>query len=151
MRSSTTSVRKHGRCRRCSPSALRRDIAPGGHCFTPYPCPYYAHCTREQVTPEHGIDELPRLNAKRRAQLEAAGIEEIRDIRESFPLTRLQRIVRRAVREGRPRVHGDIVDALGGASGPVRHLDFETFAPAIPRFAGTRPYDAIPLSVLGSH
>ena len=120
------------------------DIAPGGHCFTPYPCPYYAHCTREQVTPEHGIDELPRLNAKRRAQLEAAGIEEIRDIRESFPLTRLQRIVRRAVREGRPQVHGDIVDALGGASGPVRHLDFETFAPAIPRFAGTRPYDAIP-------
>ena len=27
---------------------------------------------------------------------------------------------------------------------PVRHLDFETFAPAIPRFAGTRPYDPIP-------
>jgi len=27
---------------------------------------------------------------------------------------------------------------------PVYHLDFETLAPAIPRFAGTRPYDSIP-------
>ena len=26
----------------------------------------------------------------------------------------------------------------------MRHLDFETFAPAIPRFAGTRPYGQIP-------
>ena len=120
------------------------DIAPGRHCFTPYPCPYYAHCTRHQVKPQYGIDELPRLNAERRAELGAAGIEEIRDIRASFPLTRLQRIVRRAVRQRRAQVHGDIAGALGEASAPVRHLDFETFAPAIPRFAGTRPYDAIP-------
>ena len=34
--------------------------------------------------------------------------------------------------------------ALAEMTLPVRHLDFETFAPAIPRFAGTRPYDAIP-------
>lgn len=27
---------------------------------------------------------------------------------------------------------------------PIRYLDFETLAPAIPRFAGTRAYDAIP-------
>ena len=26
----------------------------------------------------------------------------------------------------------------------ARHLDFETFAPAIPRFAGTSPYERIP-------
>ena len=35
-------------------------------------------------------------------------------------------------------------NALAAIKPPVRHLDFETFAPAIPRFAGTRPYDAIP-------
>ena len=27
---------------------------------------------------------------------------------------------------------------------PVRHLDFESFMPAIPRFAGTGPFDAVP-------
>ena len=120
------------------------DIAPGEHCFTPYACSYYAHCTRDHVSPEHGIDELPWLVAERRAELQAAGIEEIRDIPADFPLTRLQRIVRRAVREGRGVVHGDIPGALAEVALPVRHLDFETFAPAIPRFAGTRPYDAVP-------
>ena len=120
------------------------DIAPSEHCFTPYPCPYYAHCTRDHVSLEHGIDELPRLAAERRAELQAARIQEIRDIPADFPLTRLQCIVRRAVREGRPQLHGDIPSALAEVTPPVRHLDFETFAPAIPRFAGTRPYDAIP-------
>ena len=120
------------------------DIGPGVHCFTPYPCSYHGHCTRGMVAPEHGIDELPRLAASRRAWLEAAGVEEIRDIPVDFPLTRLQRIVRRAVREGRGVVHGDVAGALAGIAPPVRHLDFETFAPAIPRFAGTSPYEQIP-------
>ena len=120
------------------------EIAPGGHCFTPYLCPYHEHCTGDMVAPEHGIDELPRLTASRRAALEAAGVEEIRDIPENFPLTRLQRIVRRAVREDRAVVHGDIARALAEIAPPVRHLDFEAFAPAIPRIAGTSPYEQIP-------
>ena len=120
------------------------DIAPDSHCFTPYPCPYHEHCTRDRIDPEHGIDELSRLVASRWARLEAAGVEEIRNIPEDFPLTRLQRIVRRAVREDRAVVHGDIVRALAGGAPPVHHLDFETFAPTIPRFAGTSPYDQIP-------
>ena len=41
-------------------------------------------------------------------------------------------------------MHGDIAGAFAGMTSPVRHLDFETFAPAIPRFAGTRPFDAVP-------
>ena len=117
---------------------------PGDHCFIPYECPYHAHCTRDHSTPDHGISELPRLTAQRRIQLAMAGIEEIRDVPADFPLTPLQRIVRRTVHEGRALVHDDLPSALASIVPPVRHLDFETFAPAIPRFAGTRPYDAIP-------
>ena len=120
------------------------DIAPGDHCFIPYECPFHGHCTRDHVTPQHGIDELPRLSAQRRIQFETAGIEEIRDVPRDFPLTPLQRIVRRTVPEGRPLVHDDPRNVLAGIVPPVHYLDFETFAPAIPRFAGTRPYDAIP-------
>ena len=120
------------------------DIAPGDHCFEPYECPYYAHCTRDVIKPDHGVDELPRLSAGRREELEAAGIEEIRDIPADFPLTGLQSIVRRTIREGCPAMHGDIAGALAGMKSPVRHLDFETFAPAIPRFSGTRPFDSVP-------
>ena len=120
------------------------DIAPGDHCFTPSACPYHAHCTRDHTLPEHGVGELPRLAARRRAELEAARIEEIHDIPVDFALSALQRIVSRPVRERRALVHGDIAGALARLAPPVRHLDFETFAPAIPRFAGTRPYDPNP-------
>jgi len=41
-------------------------------------------------------------------------------------------------------LHGDISGILARRRRPVRYLDFETFSPAVPRFAGTRPYDAIP-------
>ena len=119
-------------------------ILPGGHCFEPYRCAYYDHCTRDIPRPEHGIAELPRLSVPRRAQLEEAGIDEIKDIPEDFPLSRLQKVVRKVVRGGRVLVHGPLHKALAGIKPPVRHLDFETFAPAIPRFAGARPYQAIP-------
>lgn len=120
------------------------DIEPGDHCFVPYDCPYYGYCTRDLVHPDHGIDELPGLNDRRRSELKARGIEEIRDIPENFPLPDLQRIVRRAVIENRAIIHGDIRRELARAVPPVRYLDFETYAPAVPRFAGTRPYDSIP-------
>ena len=77
------------------------DIVPGDHCFVPYDCPYYGHCTRDYVSPDHGLDELPWLGRGRRGQLEDAGIEKIRDVPADFPLSYLQRIVRQAVRETR--------------------------------------------------
>ena len=120
------------------------NIQTGDHCFAPYECPYYEYCSRDDFVPDHGIDELPSLYHERRAQLIEAGIEEIRDIPKEFPLSNLQRIVRRAVKEQEPVVHGDIASSLADMTPPIRHLDFETFAPPIPRFIGTRPYGAIP-------
>ncbi len=120
------------------------EIQPGDHCFSPYPCPYHAHCTRDHVVPEHGLDELSRLWPGHRAQLDAMGIREVRDIPDDFPLNRLQRIIRRAVIDGRAQLYGDVRAELAKRRRPVHYLDFETFSPAIPRFAGTRPYDPVP-------
>ena len=120
------------------------DIEIGDHCFEPYECPYFAHCSRDVIWPEHGINELPSLHPNRRIELEEAGIEEIQDIPVDFPLTNLQRIVCKSVREQQFLVHGDVPSMLTELKPPIRYLDFETFAPAIPRFAGTRAYDAIP-------
>ena len=46
--------------------------------------------------------------------------------------------------EEREVIHGNLQEELAKATPPVRFLDFETFTPAIPRFAGTRPYHRIP-------
>ena len=120
------------------------DIEIGDHCFEPYECPYFAHCSRDVIWPDHGIDELPSFRQNRRTKLEEAGIEELLDIPDDFPLSNLQRIVCQSVRDQQTVVHGDVATMLAELKPPVRHLDFETFAPAIPRFAGTRVYDAIP-------
>ena len=114
------------------------------HCFAPYACPYHPHCTHGQAVSDHGFDEFPRLSPEHHARLDAMGIREIRDVPDDFPLNRLQRTVRQAVIDGQPWMHGDIHAELARRLSPVRYLNFETFAPAIPRFTGTRPHDAIP-------
>ena len=120
------------------------NIAPSQHCLKPYVCPYYDHCTRDMPQPEHSISELSGIRASRREELEAMDVTEVRDVPDDFPLNRLQSIIRQAVSDGRDIVHGDLARSLAEITPPVRHLDFETFQPAIPRFAGTRPYDQIP-------
>ena len=120
------------------------DIAPSQHCLKPYVCPYYEHCTRNIPQPEHGIGELSGIRINRREELEAMGVTEVCDVPDDFPLNSLQAIIRQAVMDGRDVVHGELARSLAGITPPVRHLDFETFQPAIPRFAGTRPYDQIP-------
>ena len=120
------------------------DIAPSQHCLKPYVCPYYEHCTRNIPQPEHGIGELSGIRANRREELEAMGVTEVRDVPDDFPLNRLQAIIRQAVSDGRDIVHQDLASSLTRITPPVHYLDFETFQPAIPRFAGTRAYDQIP-------
>ena len=119
------------------------EIATGDHCHNPYPCPYWAHCTRNAPQRDHPLDELPRLSRKRRADLDALEIVEVRDIPAEFPMSFTQHLVRRSVASDMEIVRGDLGGALELAP-PVRHLDFETFAPAVPRFPGTRPYEGIP-------
>lgn len=119
-------------------------IAPGAHCREPFLCSYYGHCSRNLRVPAHGIDELPGLRQKRREKLVALGIEEIEDIPPIFDLSDLQQVARRSVEQQRTIVHGDLKRRLDEIEPPVRHLDFETYMPPIPRFAGTSPFEPIP-------
>ena len=107
-------------------------------------CSYHEHCTRDICPPAHGIGELPGLRAKQREALAARGIEEIEDVPPDFDLTALQRVARDSLRRRGPIVHGDLRLRLAEMEPPVRHLDFETWMPPIPRFAGTSPFATIP-------
>ena len=119
-------------------------IETGEHCHNPYPCAYWAHCTRNAPQRDHPLYELPRLRPKTRTKLDALGVVEVRDIPADFPMSFTQHLVRRAVAQDGEIVRGDLASSLAAISAPIRHLDFETFAPAIPRFPGTRPYEGIP-------
>lgn len=120
------------------------DIPIGEHCFTPYDCPYFAHCSRDVVFPEHPIDVLPHLKGWRREGLETQGIEAVEDIPDDYDLTEAQARVRECIVSGRPWRSAGLRDALEAVDWPLRALDFEAANIAVPRYAGTRPYDAIP-------
>lgn len=120
------------------------DIGIGPHCHTPYECPYWEHCARDIEFPESSIDILPRLRAGHREQLEASGVEEISEVPEDFPLNRLQERVRESTVSGEPWISPSLKSELEGVEWPLSFLDFEAAGPALPRYPGTRPYEAIP-------
>lgn len=120
------------------------DISVGNHCFTPYECPYYAHCSEGLALPENGLDQLHRLHPNRRAELEALGIDRIEDIPPDFDLNELQKRIRKAVVNQQPWQSGRLAEALDRVDCPLYYLDFEAFQPALPRYPGTRPFQAIP-------
>jgi predicted RecB family nuclease len=117
-------------------------IAPSRHCWSPYLCEFWEYCTKEM--PEHWIMNLSGISQRRMDELAALGIEDIREIPDSFPLTGLQGRVRRCVVTGREYLAPELEDELKRVDYPIHFLDFETLGPAIPQYAGTRPYQTIP-------
>jgi hypothetical protein len=113
-------------------------IDPDRHCFSPYECPFWAHCTSQK--PARWIFHLP--GAKQIAeQLAGQGIVTIDAIPENTKLSSVQR----KVKENVEWVSGKLEAALKTVRFPVHHLDFETVMLAVPRFPGTRPYQALPV------
>jgi len=120
------------------------DIGVGDHCFRPYKCPYYAHCSQDVVEPDNPITDLYRLSHGRREELVTSGVETIEDIPEDFPLSEVQTRIRETVLTGKPWRSPELDEALNTVQWPLYYLDFEASQPALPRFEGTSPYQAIP-------
>jgi hypothetical protein len=112
------------------------DIGP--HCSLPYECPFSARCWPEPIA--HHIGELYRGQQKQRDQLTAAGVATIDRIPPDFPLKEIQQRQMRAVCEDAPVLTAALPGHLALPAYPIHYLDFETFAPAIPRYPGTGPF-----------
>ncbi len=120
------------------------EIGIGDHCFSPYECPYYANCSAGLPVPDYPVTSLYRLRAPQREELARAEIEEIAEIPDDFALNELQSRMRRSIIDGRPWISPGLQAVLENLDTPAYFLDFEAFQPALPRYAGTRPFDAIP-------
>lgn len=113
-------------------------VEPDDHCFSPYECPFWAHCTSRK--PARWIFYLP--GSKHLAgELATRGIVTIDEIPNGTKLTPVQR----KVKDNVEWVSEKLAAALDTVKRPVHHLDFETMMLAVPRFAGTRPYQALPV------
>ena len=117
-------------------------VSPSRHCLTPYKCEFWEHCTKDK--PDFWVMGLAGITNRRFLDLAEIGVETIDAIPENFPLTALQERIRQCVTSNREFISPELRPELLDVEYPIHFLDFETIAPAVPRYAGTRPYETVP-------
>ncbi len=117
------------------------EVKVGPHCRKPYDCVFLTHCRGGQS--EHHVSTLPN-GGKIVQELLNEGIEDIRDIPEGRLTNHTQERVRRITVAGEAELGDGAAECLRDLPYPRYYLDFETLGPAIPIWAGTRPYQSLP-------
>jgi hypothetical protein len=119
------------------------DIEPGDQCDAPFECPFQHHCCPPAV--EYPVTLLPDRRGKALArELVAEGFEDLRDVPAERIVDPLQQRILDATRSGQARLDPEVSALIGAVGWPRYYLDFETIAFAVPVWAGTRPYQALP-------
>ena len=118
---------------------------PGEQCGNPFACPFQDHCGANPPQAEFPLGLLPHFSGKKREALEAMGIQDLREIPDDFPLTRNQARVRAATLANKAELSPEAAMVLDRLPYPRCYLDFESMSLAVPRFVGTKPYQAIPV------
>lgn len=117
-------------------------VPVGAHCTKPYDCQFQSHCWP-------GDSEYPILGlGGSRAKLGnyvALGMCDIRDVSVQDLSAATQQRIHRVTVSGEPEVLAGAGEILEALAYPRYYLDFETIGPAVPIWAGTRPYAAVPV------
>lgn len=117
------------------------EVGVGAQCNRPFECPFMQHCWPGRA--RYSLRSLPQARLSALGELVAEGIDDIREVPPER-LTAKQARVRRIAMSGQPELlpgAGEFVASLGY---PRYYIDFETVSPAVPLWAGTRPYETLP-------
>lgn len=117
----------------------------GRHCKKPHPCAFVGRCWPK--APEHHVGTLYMIGKKQVERLLASGVETIHALPENAELGAIAQRQRRAVSSGRLEVEPGLGEALAKLELPTAYLDFESIAPAIPRWPGSGPYEPVPVQL----
>ncbi len=119
-------------------------IAPGAQCDTPFDCPFFGYCSPAVNAEEGYPPEILPYGSALAATLRAEGYTDLRDVPEArldnWKHQRVWRVAKSGQAELNPEA-GRIITALPY---PRYYLDFETINPAVPVWAGTRPFMQVP-------
>ena len=94
--------------------------------------------------PEFWVYDISGIGQNKIDELADMGIQAIGDIPSSYPLSQIQDRIRASVASQQEFISDQLEAGLNDVEYPIHFLDFETIGPAIPRYAGTRPYQTIP-------
>lgn len=115
----------------------------GKHCKAPYPCDFIKHCWAEAGVPKDSVLNLS-YGGEKSWRLYYDGVQSLKDIAESVPLSPPQRLQVECERTGQahidvPRISSFVQSVIY----PIYYLDFETIAPAVPLYTQSRCYQPI--------
>jgi len=117
------------------------EIDIGDQCTSPYDCAFRTLCA--PPGPEYPVGILYR-GGKRVQELIDAGYIDLTDVPRELLRGEMHVHQWEASRSGDPYIGEGAIRSIGSLGFPRYYLDFETAAPAVPIWAGTRPYQAIP-------
>ncbi len=123
--------------------------SPGRHCNEPFACGFSAYCQAEDDTlngrAERPVSWLPRIQAKALlAYIEGEGVRAMDDVPDHLLNPQQLRVKQHTLTGTTFFDAAGAAKALHGHRLPALFLDFETIASAVPLWAGTRPYQAVP-------
>ncbi|HEX7719258.1 MAG TPA: DUF2779 domain-containing protein [Woeseiaceae bacterium] len=116
------------------------DIGVGKHCFHPWECPFVAYCWPAGI--DFPVQNLGGSKAKL-GELVTEGFRDLRDV-PAGRLTARQRRIQTVTRSGHAELSPEAAREVAMIGYPRYFIDFETIAPAVPIWPGTRPYAALP-------
>jgi hypothetical protein len=116
-------------------------IVVGTQCGAPHGCEFYAHCA-----PPAGEYPVLALGGKKDTLYAwlHAGHRDLRDVPEAELASDSQRRIWEQTRAAKPYLGAELRTLVNALEFPRYYLDFETVGPAVPIFAGTRPFEALP-------
>ena len=117
-----------------------KDIGP--HCSSPYSCDFAGHCWKH--VPEYSTFNISRLRAEKKFDLYEKNAINFQDIPEDYPLNENQWMQVKSELNNESFIDEvEIRKFVSELNYPLYHLDFETFATAVPIFDGSRPYQQL--------
>jgi hypothetical protein len=122
------------------------NVPVGQHCASPYECPFLHVCwpARGQDGVEYPVSGLG--GGKQQLGVWVMnGYRDIRDVPAAAITAETRSRIHRVTIEGKPELLSGAQSFAEGLPYPRFYLDFETIGPAIPIWAGTRPYQTLPI------
>jgi len=120
-------------------------IPPGPQCTDPFECSFRRYCDPTAFEPlaPHSVRVLPYGGNLVKALL-AEGKDDLRKLSEASLTNPKHKRIWRVVNQGQAELAPEAGEAIRQLDWPRYYIDFETLNPAIPIWAGTRPYQQVP-------
>lgn len=113
------------------------------HCFKPYPCSYFAYCTKHLE--KDNIFALRRMSKKKQIEFYKRGVTSFEQLKDMDIKEPYKRQILYELEEKKTHIDIEKINAfLSSLQEPLYFLDFETFQESIPKYDYTRPYMQIP-------